>query len=114
MFEGYSHNRRDETATPLCGTHRVGTKNALLQKPQLGCVRGSSYELPEDFQYTYGMAMVRCSTATRRVPPRASAAVVASTRGGCRPWGGGGADPCRCPSCGLQCGGVPLATNSSR
>jgi hypothetical protein len=61
MFEGYSHNRRDETATPICGTHRLNTKNALLQKAQLGCVRGTSYDLPADFQYTYGMAMVRRS-----------------------------------------------------
>lgn len=61
MFEGYSYNRRDETATPLCGTHRQPTKNALLTKAQLGCVRGTSYDLPEDFGFTYGMANVRAA-----------------------------------------------------
>jgi len=54
--EGYSHNRRDATMTPLCGSHRVDTKNSLLQKSNLGCVRTTSYDLPQDFSFTFGMA----------------------------------------------------------
>jgi len=83
MFEGYSHNRRDNTLTPLCGTHRIETKgsrvNPLLQKPQVGCVRTTSYDLPPDFQFTYGMEMVRthkprpthCPVGPRSWPPEA-------------------------------------------
>eukprot|EP00312_Isochrysidales_sp_CCMP1244_P005095 CAMPEP_0196686328 /NCGR_PEP_ID=MMETSP1090-20130531/12416_1 /TAXON_ID=37098 /ORGANISM="Isochrysis sp, Strain CCMP1244" /LENGTH=231 /DNA_ID=CAMNT_0042024921 /DNA_START=42 /DNA_END=737 /DNA_ORIENTATION=+ len=54
--EGYSHNRRDATMTPLCGSHRVDTKNSLLQKSNLGCVRTTPYDLPQDFSFTFGMA----------------------------------------------------------
>lgn len=55
---GYSHDRRDETATPLCGAHRNTGKNALLIKPQLGTVRATTYDLPKDFEHEYGLPQV--------------------------------------------------------
>ena len=57
--EGYSHDRRDETATPLCGAHRKTRTNPLLLKPQLSAVKGSTYSLPADFQHEYGLPQVR-------------------------------------------------------
>lgn len=56
---GYSHDRRDETATPLVGAHRCPKGNPLLVKPQLGSVKSTAYDLPENFQFTYGMAQER-------------------------------------------------------
>ena len=59
----YSHDRRDETATPLCGAHRplAVTKNALLVQPQLGCVRKTVYDLPSkgNLQHEYGLRQER-------------------------------------------------------
>jgi hypothetical protein len=57
--EGYSHSRRDETATPLCGAHRNKGTNPLLIKPQLGSVKASTFALPPDFNHTYGLEQVR-------------------------------------------------------
>ena len=56
---GYSHDRRDLTATPLCGAHRATGKNALLVKPLLGAVKATTYDLPKDFSHEYGLAQVR-------------------------------------------------------
>jgi|EP00908_Phaeocystis_cordata_P018812 hypothetical protein len=55
----YSHDRRDETATPLCGAHRPNKSNPLLTKTQLGTVKATTYDLPPDFQHSYGLAQVR-------------------------------------------------------
>lgn len=55
----YSHDRRDATATPLCGAHRGTRANPLLTKTQLGSVKATSYDLPADFQFTYGMQQPR-------------------------------------------------------
>ena len=72
----YSHDRRDATATPLCGAHRGTRANPLLTKTQLGSVKATSYDLPADFQFTYGMQQVRScgrhadsSEAANRVMP---------------------------------------------
>ena len=58
---GYSFQRRDETATPLCGAHRIAShaKNPLLVKAQLGAVKATTYSLPEDFQHEYGLRQER-------------------------------------------------------
>ena len=56
---GYSHDRVDRAATPLCGAHRGAKGNPLLIKPQLGAVKGTAYDLPSDFQFTYGLKMPR-------------------------------------------------------
>ena len=56
---GYSHDRRDLTATPLCGAHRATGKNALLIKPLLGSVKATCYDLPKDFEHEYGLEQVR-------------------------------------------------------
>mmetsp|Transcript_21023 Transcript_21023/g.44346 ORF Transcript_21023/g.44346 Transcript_21023/m.44346 type:complete len:237 (-) Transcript_21023:181-891(-) len=65
----YSHNRRDQTATPLCGAHRpdAAKANPLLVKPQLGAVKGTTYDLPKDFQFTYGMKQERDGLSTGSV-----------------------------------------------
>lgn len=55
----YSHDRRDETATPLCGAHRPNKTNPLLTKTQLGTVKATTYELPTSFQHSYGLVQVR-------------------------------------------------------
>lgn len=55
----YSHDRRDETATPMCGAHRGNRANPLLTKTQLGGVKATSYDLPSNFQYTYGKQQPR-------------------------------------------------------
>jgi hypothetical protein len=57
--EGYSHARRDETATPLCGAHRPTKTNPLLIKPSLGTVKATTYDLPKSFQHEYGLVQVR-------------------------------------------------------
>merc|ERR1719198_696676 len=63
----YSHDRRDETATPLCGAHRPNTKNPLLVKPLLGCVKSTCYDLPSrsSLQHEYGLRQERdgCTSA---------------------------------------------------
>jgi len=56
---GYSHDRRDLTATPLCGAHRNKGTNSLLIKPLLGAVKASTYDLPKDFEHEYGLVQVR-------------------------------------------------------
>lgn len=56
---GYSHSRRDECATPLCGAHRPTKSNPLLIKPQLGAVQGTTYDLPSNFDHEYGLRQVR-------------------------------------------------------
>jgi len=58
---GYSFQRRDETATPLCGAHRIAShaKNPLLVKTQLGAVKATTYDLPTDFQFEYGLRQER-------------------------------------------------------
>ena len=59
---GYSHDRRDETATPLCGAHRPNKTNPLLIKPLLGCVKATVYDLPSqgnNLQHEYGLPQVR-------------------------------------------------------
>jgi hypothetical protein len=56
---GYSHDRRDLTATPLCGAHRNKGTNALLIKPLLGSVKASTYDLPHSFEHEYGLKQVR-------------------------------------------------------
>jgi len=56
---GYSHDRRDQTATPLCGAHRQTGKNALLIKPLLGSVKATTYDLPKEFEHEYGLEQVR-------------------------------------------------------
>jgi len=55
----YSHDRRDATATPLCGAHRQPKGNPLLVKPQLGTVKATAYDLPNDFAFTFGMRQER-------------------------------------------------------
>jgi len=59
----YSHDVRDELATPLCGTFRdEGPKyNTLLTKAQLGTVKPTTYSLPSkgNFQHMYGLEQVR-------------------------------------------------------
>lgn len=59
----YSHDQRDELATPPCGTFRdEGPKyNTLLTKTQLGTVKPTTYDLPSslDFQHQYGLPQVR-------------------------------------------------------
>jgi len=56
---GYSHDRRDLTATPLCGAHRNKGTNPLLIKPMLGSVKASTYDLPPDFEHEYGLKQMR-------------------------------------------------------
>jgi len=59
----YSHDKRDELDTPLCGTFReAGPKyNTLLTKAQLGTVKPTTYNLPSatNFQHVYGLEQVR-------------------------------------------------------
>lgn len=55
----YSHDRRDETATPLCGAHRKNKTNPLLSRTTLGTVKATTYDLPPDFQHAYGLVQVR-------------------------------------------------------
>ena len=55
----YSHDRRDELATPLCGAHRPNKTNPLLTKTQLGTVKATTYDLPPDFQHSYGLVQER-------------------------------------------------------
>jgi len=59
----YSHDMRDELATPLCGTFRdEGPKyNTLLTKAQLGTVKPTTWDLPSqnNFQHMYGLEQVR-------------------------------------------------------
>jgi len=59
----YSHDMRDELATPLCGTFRAeGPKyNTLLTKAQLGTVKPTTYKLPSEnnIQHEYGLEQVR-------------------------------------------------------
>ena len=67
---GYSHDRRDETATPLCGAHRPNTTNALLIKPVLGCVKATVYDLPSagnNLQHEYGLPQVRDGSSSAEV-----------------------------------------------
>jgi len=59
MEDGYSHDRRDETATPLCGAHRKNKTNPLLIKPSLGQVKPTTYNLPSNFQHEYGLKQER-------------------------------------------------------
>ena len=42
---GYSFQRRDETATPLCGAHRIAShaKNPLLVKAQPSAVKATTF-----------------------------------------------------------------------
>jgi len=70
----YSHERRDETATPLCGAHRSGGtifphKNALLVKPQLGTVKATCYDLPSkaNLQHEYGLPQMRDGSSSAEV-----------------------------------------------
>ena len=67
----YSHDRRDETATPLCGAHRpqADHKNALLIKTQLGTVRATVYDLPSkgNLQHEYGLRQERDGTSSAEV-----------------------------------------------
>ena len=58
---GYSHDRRDDMATPLCGAHRPNKTNPLLQKPLLGCVKPTVYDLPSknNLQHEYGLTQLR-------------------------------------------------------
>ena len=65
----YSHDRRDATATPLCGAHRGTRANPLLTKTQLGSVKATSYDLPADFQFTYGMQQVAAAPCARVPAP---------------------------------------------
>ena len=55
----YSHDRRDETATPLCGAHRKNKTNPLLSRTTLGTVKATTYDLPPSFQHAYGLVQVR-------------------------------------------------------
>ena len=68
-FNGYSHDRRDETATPLCGAHRVNTTNPLLQKSALGCVQPTVYNLPSatNLQHAYGLPQERDGSCSAEV-----------------------------------------------
>jgi len=59
MTAGYSFERKDAGATPLCGAHRPVKGNPLLIKSQLGAVKASAYDLPKDFGFTYGLKMER-------------------------------------------------------
>lgn len=63
----YSHDR-EAPNTPLCGAHRPSsrTTNALLVRPQLGCVNPTTRDLPsaavngpEAFQHEYGLRQIR-------------------------------------------------------
>ena len=66
---GYSHDRRDETATPLCGAHRPNKTNPLLIKPALGNVKGTVYDLPSksNLQHEYGLRQERDGTSSAEV-----------------------------------------------
>jgi hypothetical protein len=66
---GYSHDRRDEMSTPLCGAHRPNKTNPLLIKPQLGCVKGTVYDLPSkaDLQHEYGLRQERDGSSSAEV-----------------------------------------------
>ena len=66
----YSHDKRDETMTPLHGRHRQQLpptgkyKNPLLVKPTLGNVKATCYDLPSvpgknGLQHEYGLRQVR-------------------------------------------------------
>lgn len=66
----YSHDRRDETATPLCGAHRPNKTNPLLIKPLLGCVKATVYDLPSaagNLQHEYGLPQVRDGSSSAEV-----------------------------------------------
>lgn len=66
---GYSHDKRDETATPLCGAHRPNKTNPLLIKPLLGCVRATVYDLPSvgNLQHEYGLRQERDGSSSAEV-----------------------------------------------
>jgi len=66
---GYSHDRRDETATPLCGAHRPNKTNPLLIKPALGNVKATVYDLPSknNLQHEYGLRQERDGTSSAEV-----------------------------------------------
>jgi hypothetical protein len=60
----YSHDKRDELATPLCGTYRLDAfkKNTLLAPTLLGTVKTSYHDLPSDngnLQHEYGLRQER-------------------------------------------------------
>ena len=56
----YSHALRDELATPLAGKRGVkDSKNPLLFKPQLGLVKATAYNLPDDFTHSFGKPNIR-------------------------------------------------------
>lgn len=65
----YSHDRRDETATPLCGAHRPNKSNPLLVKPLLGSVKATMYDLPSvgNLQHEYGLRQERDGTSSAEV-----------------------------------------------
>jgi hypothetical protein len=67
----YSHDRRDELATPLCGAHRPQEvhKNPLLVKPILGCVKATVYDLPSkaNLQHEFGLRQERDGTTSNEV-----------------------------------------------
>jgi len=64
----YSHDLRDELATPLCGAHRPN-RNPLLFKNELGCVKPSYYDLPSkgNLQHEYGLRQERDGTCSAEV-----------------------------------------------
>lgn len=67
---GYSHDRRDETATPLCGAHRPNKTNPLLIKPLLGSVKATVYDLPSagnNLQHEYGLRQERDGSSSAEV-----------------------------------------------
>ena len=64
----YSHDKRD-VGTPLCGAPRPNTKNPLLVKPNLGCVKQTCYDLPSkgNLQHEYGLRQERDGTSSAEV-----------------------------------------------